>query len=372
MQPRQPIDSNSARALAPAPVADEISLVDVAITIWAHRRAAMAAFLAVLAGGLAAAWAAPRNYAYTTTIELGSRAEDGKFVPIESTETTLAKLQGSYIPIAQRRYQQEHPEERHVFAVTARAPNNSQLVVLESRAPEANSAPYRQIQDQAVRDLLADHARVLDIQRLAIKAKKQHTEAVVQALVDTGRTLERQVERLKQTDRLLDQQITDTRALIDQAGKNRARALAEARDEARAMTLLMLDNEVRASRTRLADLQQRLQIGQAEKRDRLQDRLRKNDREQALQRADIQRLDLDLTNLQATRALGIATQSPRPVGKSRSLIVALSVVLGGALAILVSLMLEFLHRVRRALAAMPAGEMNPGSAVALADQPEVE
>lgn len=360
MQPLQPIDSTAARALASAPVADEISLVDVVITIWAHRRAAMAAFLAALACGLAAAWAVPRSYAYITTIEIGSRVQDGKTVPIESTETTLAKLQDSYIPIAQRRYQQEHPDERHVFEVTARVPRSSQLVVLESRAPAAKSAPYREIQEQAVRDLLTDHARVFDIERLVAKAQKQHTEGVVQALVDEARTLERQVERLEQTDRLLEQQIADTRALIDDAGKNRARALTEARDEARAMTLLMLDNEVRASRARLADLQQQLQIGQAEKRDQLQDRLRKNDREQALQRAEVQRLDLQLTNLQNTHALGIATQSPRPVGVSRSLIVALSLVLGCMLAVLVPLGLTFVHRVRLRLHAAPADQAAAG------------
>jgi hypothetical protein len=119
----------------------------------------------------------------------------------------------------------------------------------------------------------------------------------------------------------------------------------------------MLENEVRANRARLADLQQQLQVGQAEKRDQLQNSLRKNSRDQALQRAAIEQLDLQLKNLQETRALGVAMQSPRPVGASRSLIVALSLVLGCMLALLVPLVLDFVDRVRQGLADLPAGDM---------------
>ena len=348
MKPLQPIGVPAPGVSIPNAPDNEISLVDVAMTVWLHRRAAMTTFGAVLACGLAAAWALPEKYSYVTTIEIGQRSEDGKTVPIESTETTLAKLQDSYLPAAQRRYLQNHRDDG-VFEVIARVPKNSQLVALGSTSPEASSAPYRQIQEQAARDLLADHARVFDSQRMEIKLQKQRTEAALQALVDEAKTLVRQVDRLKQTDQLLVQQIADTRALIDVASKNRSHAIGEARDEARAMTLLMLENEMRANRVHLADLQQRLQIGQQEQRDTLQDRLRKNDRDQALRRAEMQRLDLQLTNLQETRALGLAVQSPRPVGGSRSLIVALSLMLGCMLAVLVPLGLAFVDGVRQRL-----------------------
>lgn len=335
--------------------------------IWRRRRAAWVTLSAIVACGLAVALLKPKTFAYTTTIEIGSRAEGNKTVPIESVETTLAKLEENYLPAARRRYQQDHPDEVGAFQVDARVPKNSQLVVLTSKASEATSAPYRQIQQQTVQALLADHGRVFEVQRMAIGQQKRRAEAALQGLVDQAQVLRQQFDRLEQTDQLLEQQIADTRALLDVATANRTRAVGEARDEARAMTLLMLDNEVRANRARLADLQQQLQIGQAEKRDQLQNSLRENDRDQALQRAEIQRLDLQLKNLQETRALGVAIQSPRPVGTPRSLIVALSLVLGGMLALLVPLGLEFVDRVQRTLHGASARRAADVSAVTPAD-----
>ncbi|HCZ48138.1 MAG TPA: hypothetical protein DCZ11_03925, partial [Gammaproteobacteria bacterium] len=97
--------------------------------------------------------------------------------------------------------------------------------------------------------------------------------------------------------------------LIEDATANRSRAVAEARDEARAMTLLMLDNEVRENRKRLADLQQQLQIGLADERDTLQSALQENQRNQVLQQAEVQRLDQQLKNLKQTRAVVLGMKS---------------------------------------------------------------
>jgi hypothetical protein len=357
MQPLQPIDTAFQNTPVPRQTDDDISLVDIATTIWMHRRASMAAFAVVLACGLAAAALLPDKYRYVTTIEIGSRSEDGKTVPIESVDTTLSKLQEAYIPAARRDNLQGHPDGRGEFATTARVPKNSQLVVLESKASEAKSAPYRQIQEQAVQALLADHGSVFKLQRMAIEQQKQRAEADLQGLADRAVALQQQLDRLKQADQLLEQQIADTRALLDVATTNRTRAVSEARDEARAMTLLMLESEVHANRARLADLQQKLQIGQAERRDQLKNELRQNKRNQALQQAEIQQIDLRIKELRETRVLGLAIKSPRPVGSSRTLLVALSLTLGAILAVLLPLVLEFIDRVRQGLAAVPAGEM---------------
>jgi hypothetical protein len=336
---------------------DEISLVDVARVVWRHRRAALATLLAVIAAGVAVALLTPKKYAYSTTIEIGSRVEDGRTVPIETPETVLAKLQESYIPQARRRYREAHPEVDKTFAVEARLPRDSALVVLESTAPAQDGAAYRQIQEQVVQALVADHARVFDDQRTALALAKQRAERDLQALVDQEAVLKGRFERLKSSQ----QQIADTRRLIDDATANRSRAVAEARDEARAMTLLMLDNEVRANRARLADLQRQLQIGLADERDTLQSALQENQRNQVLQQAEVQRAEQKLQNLRETRAVVVGMQSLEPVGISRALMGVLSILLGGLLALLVPLVLEFLGRVRDGLDAAPAGDEATGA-----------
>jgi hypothetical protein len=299
----------------------------------------------------------PNKYSYVTTIEVGLRTEGKAVVPIESVETTLSKLQESYLPAAQRSYLQDHAGDAGVYKVIARIPKNSSLLVLESTASEANSAPCRQIQEMAVQALLADHGRVFSLMRLGVEQQKQRAEEAMKSLIDQAHALQQQFDRIEQADKLIQQQIAETRAQLDLATTNRARAIGETGDEARAITLLTLDSEISANRRSLTDLQQQLQIGQAEKRDELQNRLRENTQQQALQRTEIQQIDLQLSNLQATRSLGVAIRSPRPVGRSPSLIVALSVVMGGMLALLVPLVLEFIDRVRHGLAAAPAGNM---------------
>ena len=335
---------------------DEISLVDVARVVWRHRRAALATLLAVIVAGVAVAFLTPKKYTYSTTIEIGSQVEGGGIVPIEAPDTALAKLRESYIPQERHRYLEAHPGVDKMLAVEARVPKGSQLVVLESTARAEDGSAYQHIQEQVVQALVADHARVFEDQRTVAALAKQRAERDLQALVDEQAVLKGRIERLKSSAQLIQRQIADTRRLIEDATANRSRAVAEARDEARAMTLLMLDNEVRENQQRLAELQRQLQIGLADERDTLQSALQENQRNQVLQQAQVQRLDQQLKNLKETRAVVLGMKSLEPVGISRSLMVLLGVLLGGLMALLAPLMLEFLGRVRDGLDSEPPGD----------------
>jgi hypothetical protein len=337
--------------LAPLTADDEISLVDLARVIWRHRRGALATFLVIAASSLAAAALLPKKYTYTTTIEIGSRVEDDRAVPIEAPDAALAKLRESYIPRERRRYLEAHPDVRGTFKLAARLPAGSQLLVLEATGPERSAAAYKAVQEQVVQALEADHARLFENQRSAIELDKQRAEQNLQTLVDEEAALKARRDRLESKAESLDQQIADTRAQIDDATANRNRAAVGTPDAARAMSLLMLDNEVRENRTRLAELQRQRQIDLAEERDRLDNAVRENRRDRALQQAELRQLDLQLKNLQETRAVVLGMQSLEPVGISRALIVLLGILFGGLLALLMPLLLEFADRVREGVAA---------------------
>lgn len=337
--------------LAPLAADDEISLVDLARVIWRHRRGALATFVVIAASGLAAAALLPKKYTYTTTVEVGSRVKDDRIVPIEAPDAALAKLRESYIPRERRRYLEAHPDARGTFKLAARLPAGSQLLVLEAAGPERSAAAYKAVQEQVVQALEADHARLFQNQRSAVELDKQRAEQNLQTLIDEETVLKARLGRLESKAQLLDQQIADTRAQIDNATANRSRAAVGAPDAARAMPLLMLDNEVRENRTRLAELQRQRQIDLAEERDRLDNALRENRRDRALQQAELRQLDLQLENLQETRAVVLGMQSLEPVGTSRALIVLLGILFGSLLALLMPLLLEFAHRVRESVAA---------------------
>ena len=272
-------------------------------------------------------------------------------MPIEAPDAALAKLRESYILQEQRRFLEAHPDARGTFKLAARLPAGSQLLVLEATGPERSAAAYKAVQEQVVQALEADHARLFENQRNAVELDKQRAERNLQTLIDEETALKARRERLESNAQLLDQQIADIRTQIDSATANRSRAAVEARDAARAMTLLMLDNEVRENRVRLAELQRQRQIDLAEERDRLDNALRENRRDQASRQAELRQLDLQLKNLKETRAVVLGMQSLEPVGISPALIVLLGILFGSLLALLMPLLLEFAGRVRESVAA---------------------
>lgn len=324
---------------------DEISLVDLARVVWRHRRPVYYTAAAFVVLGIATALLLPKKYAYTTTIEIGTRIEDQKTVPLELPDTTLAKIREGYIPMAQQEYLQAHAGDDRAFKVEARIPKGSQLIVLESTAKEQDEPVYQEIQARVVQNLVTDHNRVFNIMRSGIELAKQRADRDLEVLKNTEQFLMAEQKRIEQSAGLLKQQIADTKALIEAAQKSRAKAVSEARDEARAMTLLMLDNEVQQNRTRLAALDERLQVGLAQSRDNLNNQLRENQRNQTIQEAEIHRLALQLQNLQETRAVLTAMKSLEPVGISRGAIVALFVFLGGLTGLFLAFGLEFRDRV---------------------------
>jgi len=223
-------------------------------------------------------------------------------------------------------------------------PKDSQLIILESEGKAAQEPNHRQVQAQVVAALINDHSRMFNLLRSGIELEKQQALRGLDELKDSERFLLTDLKRLDLSGDLLRQQIEDANSLIEAAVKSRAQAIREANDEARAMTLLILDNEVQQNRARLADLDERFQIGLAQRRDGLNNKLRDNLRQQGIQDAAIQRLELRMRNLLETRAEVTGLKSLEPVGLSRAAMAVLGILLGGFLGLLAAFGLEFRDR----------------------------
>lgn len=170
------------------------------------------------------------------------------------------------------------------------------MIILESEGKAAQEPNHRQVQKQVVAALIDGHSRMFNRMRSGIELEKQQALPVLDELIDHERFLLADLKRLDLTGNLLRQQIKDTNSLIDASLRNRAQAIREANDEARAMTLLILDNEVQQHRARSVDFEERFQIGLAQRRDDLNNKLRDNQCQQGIQDAAIQRLNLRMRN----------------------------------------------------------------------------
>jgi len=229
-------------------------------------------------------------------------------------------------------------------------PKDSQLIILESEGKAAQEPNHRQVQAQVVAALINDHSRMFNLLRSGIELEKQQALRGLDELKDSERFLLTDLKRLDLSGDLLRQQIEDANSLIEAAVKSRAQAIREANDEARTMTLLMRDNEFQQHRTRLAGLEQRFQIGLAQRRDDLNNtpcdkKLHDNKREQSVQGAVLQRLGLRMQNLLEPRAVATDLKSRDPVGLPAA-IAAPGILLGGLLSLLVAFGLEFRDQLR--------------------------
>lgn len=325
---------------------DEINLVDLWLVL-VRRRVVFAtvAILCVVAG-LLYALVVPRDYQFSTSIEIGSRLDGSDVSLVEPPETLLAKVNESYIPLARQRYLLAHPDIEDVPKIDARIPKGSQIIVLNSKGPESESAIHETLQQAVVDMVKKDHGRIIDVMRKESEIRQQRATAKLEELKDEASLLQAREKRLSDTTTLLAKQASEARADLQRAQSNRQRATGAAKDAAQAMTLLMLDSEIQSHRQRLAKLDERLQIEMADNQDELTKALADNRRAQADQQNNIAKLNIQLANLRETRALLPPMRSTEPAGPGRSVIVLLALLLGLMLGVFAAFVVEFLAKAR--------------------------
>jgi hypothetical protein len=317
-----------------------VSLVDLWSILYRRRRIAAGIFAVVVIVGGVLAFTSPRSYSFTTSIETGARLlADDRLAPIESTETVVAKIKESYIPLALQDALKRDASFTSVD-LDASIPKNSQLIVLRSRGPIESGQTYVELHRAVLRYLTADHDRILAVIRNGIELTMADATRKVGQLRDEARRVQGQINRVTQDEALVLKEIGIMNGLVATATENRDKAVRETKDEAHAMTLLMLTDEIRQSRVRLMQLERRVSVELPNERDTLLKLVADNQRAQAEQAKLIESIQLQLTNLHETRAVTPTMQSLRPVGTSRSTMLGLWAVVGLVAAVLGALVVH--------------------------------
>jgi len=326
---------------------DEISLIDLWLVLVKRKRIIIAVLGACVLAGLFVALLMPKEYRFNTSIEIGSRVIQNNVQPIESPETVLAKIQESYVPLVQHNYLKQQAEDERVYEVTARVPKGSQLIVLESRGAEEYGDRYKELQQQVVDEVKKDHQRILGIIRKELEIVRNEAVHKLEELKDHNNLLLSREKRLDEVTVLIKRQIEGAKLDLQDAEKNRLRSIKEAINAEKAMTLLMLDNDVHKQRERIAKLEERLIVEVAGGQDELNKSLSDNTRAQQNQQDKISRIEVQLLNLVETRSLVPPMQSNKPIGLGKKIILLLAAVVGFILAIFAAFFMEFLEKVKQ-------------------------
>jgi len=358
------------------PPRDEVSAIDLWRVLVRRRRMVAAVFALSLVAGVAQALLTKASYTYHTVVEIG---RDGGGKLLDSPDTVLAKLDKAYIPQTLRDYAERNQSPKR-FKIDVRVPKGSELVMLESRGPADLASVYLLLQGAVADKLIRDHQRTIDqidrqykaelararvkldelqdqriftVQEKALQGEIARGKQRVESLKDQAKLIEAQQKRLDETKHLLAQQIAEAKAFLAVSGESRGKAVTEATDEAKAMTLLMIDSSIAESRSRVAGLEERLYIGLENERERLGKQLADDRREQAteagtvselegrlvklrvdhereidLHQQTIAEIEAKIAALRGTHPLLAPMQSLEPTGTSRRFIVAMAGVLG--------------------------------------------
>lgn len=327
---------------------DEISLID----LWGvllRRKAVLGAVVALcLAAAVAVAVLKSDKYIYATTLEIGAVLEDEKQVFIDTPDTVLSKIKEGYIPAVLNEYAKTANDADEI-EISVRVPKNSTLVVMESKGKETQGDVIKILERQVIERVLQDHGRIIDVTKRNIVTQVDKLMRHNDGLKDQQKVLINDKERIKVISELVERQLAGVKAMADDAAANRKSVRSNIGDETRAMTLLMIDNEINQHRERVAELEERLHVALPDEKDNLEKALADNLRAQANNQADIEKLNLTLKNIRETRAIIEPTQSLKPTGVSKPLIVVLGAVLGLFLGIFAAFFAEFLAKAREQL-----------------------
>ncbi|MCK4620858.1 MAG: hypothetical protein KAT62_01455 [Desulfuromonadales bacterium] len=394
-------DESLSREVSGAYQADEVDLVQLWLILSKRKYLIGGICSLCLLGGVAFAFLVPDKYTYSTSIEIGTTLENnGSGIvsrTIESPEAALAKIKESYIPLAVAQMTEQSTEKS--FAIQARIPKKSNLIILSSKDTVNMAESYRVLHGLVTKPLMEDHLRIIDVPRrqyrissdqakiklkiledpriFAIEEKDLliQTEAAKMQLTgldDQKNLLLSQDKRLTETQVLLRQQINTVEENLAQVHASRPKATAEVGNEAQAMTLLMINNQIEQNEKRLSGLQERLTIGLENQKEILQKKVAENRRAWKLQKEKIFKLqsqlvklkvqrELDqesqenvissienkLTDLQETHTLGVAVRSFKPAGSGKKIVLALSGMLGLMGGVMLAFFAEFVSTARQ-------------------------
>ncbi len=329
----------------PSACDEELSLLDLVRILLEQRRVVLAVFLICTILGVLFALVKPTKYRYTTAIEIGTVMEDGKAMLIDRPETLLAKIREAYIPYVLGELSKRR--EASGYKIDARIPAGSEVIILESKAPQSEEETVVNLHNLVVEQVKQNHQGVFDIIKKEMNVELDKSRNKLSALQDRHKILLADLKRLDQTAGLLSDQIDELKALVSDAINYRKMARSQTGDETRAMTLLMIDNEIQQNNQRLAALEERLHIDIPREKDSLNTLISENAREQQEQVAEIARIQAAINNMRETRMLMAPMRSVDPIGVGKAAIVLVTAIAGLLLGVLAAFSVAVIMRIKK-------------------------
>ena len=331
---------------------DEISLLDLAMVIWQNRW--LAATVALLTTAVGTAYALIKEqYEYVTLLEIGTVVDESQrgYRLIEAPANVKGRLENAYVPMVVQSYRDRLATAEgtaQLLKIDVSIPRDTDLIMLRSKAPIKMAEHYLQAHQEVVKLLQQDHQRESMLLKRRVERELDRAKMEVDRLQDQRNELKAELEQIKIQEKLLQDQLKELQEAIADARERRTKALTEIHDANDGILMMMVENELQRYLERVNRIEERLQIELPQNRLRLENQLKQNQRQLEIQHKLIEEHQLRLDNFRDTQMVLPPQQSLEPV-TNKTIIIALSVVLGGMLGLISTFINEFRRRFRMAL-----------------------
>ncbi|MDF1584257.1 MAG: Wzz/FepE/Etk N-terminal domain-containing protein [Methyloprofundus sp.] len=372
---------------------DEISLVDLWLSLVKHRKVFWLTFLIIISLGFVFSISQPTVYDYITTIEIGTKAD--KETLIQPVETVKSEITSAYINQALHDYYNDNDNDNDIIKVDVENPKDTSLLIIKSSGSIEQEAMHLTIQSkildtltrkhsastQAIIESLQSQKQVLlnqieDLENEVLFAsRKLSTENALklartqlEKLLEDASDIETKIARHAALKDLLHNQYKNNIDDLNLALKNQKIA---AKGNAETSLLVILTSEIQQYRTHIASLEERLNIDLPAQEQELHQQVADNKRTQENQQVAIQQaeyalsklmidrdrelkslktqlaeLEHDIQALPTTHAVVPPSRSFEPAKNKKSLVIAVSIVLGLFIGLFAALFAGFIAKVK--------------------------
>ena len=354
--------SEGRNAFGPYDSDDEMSLFDLWAILVRRRAIAILTTLTVVALAGLYAFVVPSAYTFSTAIEIGSYVEQsngdmGTRVPLELPSSVRQRLEVALVPMVRREFDDfevgvpkvsvSSNDSSEVVAVTTEVPESRRehVVTLHQRIADLIVEAHKdimgkimsnleqvleehQLQLSYIEDPVVERSRIQPLEEALAESQRrlQTIEGAYQAnrlrsenqlqearfdladLLDQQNVLKARNTRLEKEKAMVQEQMTRGRAVLDELLSSQARITSRGSESPEAMNLIMISSQVEQARSRLDELQNRLETSFPQELDEIASSLEENLRSQSRVSNDINALDNALTRIDIDYKVELADQ----------------------------------------------------------------
>ncbi len=292
---------------------EELTLTDIALILLRYKYIIISFFVfGIILGAFGYLMKTP-TYSYYVNLEIGKifpltdlNKDNIAFKPLEERSSILAKLKDVYIPGALYSSKNAKNNKKNKLNIKVEMPRKSNIVKIETRTKPENEKHARSTLEKIALRLVEDHnvkqlffLRIplekmlektrMELKRLSepsyIKSKVENYKNQIIKMQHSIKQLENdkklilfRIENISKKEAILRRKLDYLTRHIASADSLRRKSIAEVKDEAHAMTLLLLNNEIRHNQAQKTKTEEQLYIEIPEQRERLQKSLEDIDR----------------------------------------------------------------------------------------------